>query len=370
VAQPLEAFLTRHFPKQEKARAVSAESVGAGNIGVLVLQLSQAPAVGQKVLVTLDRKKSGLEYVGLAKGDKGFRLLEGERFVFTAENWNQRARAVIQLDPKLKDDAAVTYVTSSGDIPLAWSITLLVVAGIFLAFSCWHGVMLPRPSTDGPVLTHGNLLGEFFATLGSFFKKPGILLAMAFILLYRFDEAQLGKVISPFLLDGREKGGLGLTTSQVGLVYGTFGILALTCGGLLGGFTAARYGLKTMLPIMVLSMYLPKSAFMFLSFTQPENFLLTCGTVALEQFGYGFGFTAFMLYLLYFADGPHKTAHYAICTGLMALGMMLPGMWSGWLADVIGYKHFFVWVICSTLPGFCIAMLLKVDPQFGRKASG
>jgi PAT family beta-lactamase induction signal transducer AmpG len=125
-----------------------------------------------------------------------------------------------------------------------------------------------------------------------------------------------------------------------------------------------------MLPIMVLSMYLPKSAFMFLSFTQPENFLLTCGTVALEQFGYGFGFTAFMLYLLYFADGPHKTAHYAICTGLMALGMMLPGMWSGWLADVIGYKHFFVWVICSTLPGFCIAMLLKVDPQFGRKASG
>ena len=195
-------------------------------------------------------------------------------------------------------------------------------------------------------------------------------MAIAFILLYRFDEAQLGKVISPFLLDAREKGGLGLTTSQVGLVYGTFGILALTCGGLLGGFTAAKYGLKTMLPIMVLSMYLPKSAFVFLSFTQPENFLLTCGTVALEQFGYGFGFTAFMLYLLYFADGPHKTAHYAICTGFMALGMMLPGMWSGWLADVIGYQHFFVWVLFSTLPGFCIAMMLKVDPQFGKKASG
>jgi len=365
VTQPLENFLTRHFPKEVKARAPS-----AGNLGILSLALSQSPAPGQKVVVTLERKKSGLEYIGLAKGDKGFRLLEGERVVFTPENWNQAARAVIQLDPKLKTDAAVTFMTSSGDIPLAWSITLFVVAGIFLAFSCWHSVMLPRPTSDGPVLTHGSLLGEFFATLGSFFKKPGVLLAMAFILLYRFDEAQLGKVISPFLLDAREAGGLGLTTSQVGLVYGTFGILALTCGGLLGGFTAARYGLKTMLPIMVLSMYLPKCAFVFLSFAQPDNFLLTCGTVALEQFGYGFGFTAFMLYLLYFADGPHKTAHYAICTGFMALGMMIPGMWSGWLADQIGYKHFFVWVLCSALPGFCIAMMLKVDPQFGKKTSG
>ena len=192
---------------------------------------------------------------------------------------------------------------------------------------------------------------------------------MAFILLYRFDEAQLVKVISPFLLDSRDAGGLGLTTSQVGLVYGTFGILALTCGGLLGGFTAAKHGLKKMLPIMVGSMYLPKLAFVFLSWTQPDNFLVTCGAVAVEQFGYGFGFTAFMLYMLYFADGPHKTAHYAICTGFMALGMMIPGMWSGWVADIVGYKHFFVWVICSALPGFTLAMLLKVDPEFGKKSS-
>ena len=211
--------------------------------------------------------------------------------------------------------------------------------------------MLPRPPNDGPVVTHKSLLGEFFATLGSFFQKPGIFLALAFILFYRFDEAQLSKVISPFLLDRRDAGGLGLTTSQVGLAYGTFGILALTCGGLLGGFSAAKYGLKKMLPIMVGSMYLPKLAFIFLSLTQPDNFLVTCGAVAVEQFGYGFGFTAFMLYLLYFADGPHKTAHYAICTGFMALGMMIPGMWSGWVADIVGYKHFFVWVICSTLPG-------------------
>ena len=237
------------------------------------------------------------------------------------------------------------------NMPLAWSITLLSGGGLFLAFSCWHSVMLPRPPNDGPVVTHKSLTGEFFATLGSFFQKPGIVLALAFILFYRFDEAQLCKVISPFLLDRRAAGGLGLATSQVGLVYGTFGVLALTCGGLLGGFSAAKYGLKKMLPIMVGSMYLPKLAFIFLAFTQPENFLAICGAVAVEQFGYGFGFTAFMLYLLYFADGPHKTAHYAICTGFMALGMMIPGMWSGWVADVVGYKHFFVWVICSTHAG-------------------
>ncbi|HWH69976.1 MAG TPA: hypothetical protein VNT26_11350, partial [Candidatus Sulfotelmatobacter sp.] len=364
VSQPLKDFLGTHFPRQVKTQAPA-----AGNVGVVFLTLSRAPAAGQNVIVTLDRKKRGIEYVGLAKGDKGFRLMEGERFVFTTSNWDQPAMAVIQLDPKLKSEAAVMFQTSSGNIPVAWSITLFVVAGLFLAFSCWHSIMLPRPVNDGPVVTDKSLVGEFFATLGSFFRKPGVWMAMAFILLYRFDEAQLVKVISPFLLDSREAGGLGLTTSQVGLVYGTFGILALTCGGLFGGFTAARYGLKTMLPIMVCSMYLPKLAFIFLSFTQPENFLVTCGAVAVEQLGYGFGFTAFMLYMLYFADGPHKTAHYAICTGFMALGMMIPGMWSGWIADIIGYKHFFVWVIGSALPGFSLAMLLKIDPQFGKKAT-
>ena len=257
----------------------------------------------------------------------------------------------------------------TGNIPLAWSLTLLVVAALFLAFSCWHSLMLPRPPGDGPVLNSPSLAGEFFLTFGSFFRKRGVWMALAFILFYRFDEAQLVKVIPPFLLDSREAGGLGLSTSQVGLAYGTFGILALTCGGLLGGFLAAKHGLKRMLPIMVCSMYLPKLAFIFLSITQPENFLLTCGAVAVEQFGYGFGFTAFMLYMLYFADGPHKTAHYAICTGFMALGMMIPGMWSGWLADHIGYKRFFVWVIFSTLPGLTLALLLKVDPEFGKKTA-
>jgi len=265
---------------------------------------------------------------------------------------------------------AGTLENRTGRIAFAWSITLLVTAGMFLCFSFWHAFILPRPAADGPVATGRDLMGEFGATLSSFFRKPGIGMALAFMLLYRFDEAQLGKVFSPFLLDARAKGGLGLTTAQLGLAYGTFGIAALTCGGLLGGFLAAKYGLQRMLPFMVCSMYLPKLAFVFLSQTQPENFLTVCGTIAVEQFGYGFGFTAYMLYLLYFADGPHRTAHYAICTGFMALGMMIPGLWAGWLADHIGYKHFFVWVICAALPGFILAMRLRVDPSFGKRQSG
>ncbi|HZM04393.1 MAG TPA: hypothetical protein VFC44_15430 [Candidatus Saccharimonadales bacterium] len=334
---------------------------------VFYLTLSQAPPAGRDIVVHLDRKKSGIEYLGLAHGDKGFRLLEGERMVFNATNWNRPARAVIQLDPKLTRESTVEFIAVSGNIPLAWSITLMTVAGLFFLFSLWHSFILPHPANDGPVVSHHSLTAEFFATLGSFFQKPGVLMAIAFILLYRFDEAQLSKVISPFLLATRAKGGLALTTTQVGLAYGTFGIAALTCGGLLGGFTAAKYGLKTMLPFMVGSMYLPKLVFVFLSFVQPENFLAICGTVAVEQFGYGFGFTAFMLYMLYFADGPHKTAHYAICTGFMALGMMIPGLWSGWLADHLGYRHFFLWVICSALPGLVVALKLKVDPHFGKK---
>lgn len=362
IARPLETFLKRYFPKESESRPAA-----AGNVGTVFFSLSKPPENGRSIAVNFEARKSGLQFIGLAKGDKGFSVRQGERLIFDSTNWNQPARAVIQLDPKLKTDTTAVFEATSGDIPLAWSITLFLVAGLFLAFSCWHSLMLPRPPNDGPVVTHQSMVGEFFATLGSFFQKPGVGLALAFILLYRFDEAQLSKVISPFLLDGREAGGLGLATSQVGLAYGTFGILALTCGGLLGGFLAAKYGLKKMLPVMVAAMYLPKLAWLVLAFTQPENFLVTCGAIAVEQSGYGFGFTAFMLYLLYFADGPHKTAHYAICTGFMALGMMIPGLWSGWLADIVGYKHFFVWVLFSTLPGLALAFQLKIDPEFGRQ---
>ena len=205
------------------------------------------------------------------------------------------------------------------------------------------------------------LPGFFKLTLALFW-----VMALAFMLFYRFDEAQLAKVSPLFLLDARSAGGLGLGTAQVG-VFGTCSILALTAGGLLGGFLAARFGLKKMLPWLISGMYLPKLAYVFLSYAQPGSYPVIGAALAVEQFGYGFGFTAFMLYLLYFAEGAHRTAHYAICTGFMALGMMVPGLWSGRLADYLGYQHFFLWVIGSAVPGFVLALRLKVDPEFGKR---
>jgi PAT family beta-lactamase induction signal transducer AmpG len=361
ITSPLESFLKKNFPKEASAKPTT-----AGNVGVVYLHLSKQPPVGQNVVVTFSKKPHGFEYIGFGAAD--FKILQGDRFVFNDKNWNVPFAAVVQLDPKLDSEKSAVYRTRSGNIPLAWSITLLFLGGLFLTFCIYHKFVLPRPATDVPVGSGKNLFAEFFGTLGSYFRKPQIATALLFILLYRFPEAQGVKMINPFLLDLREGGGLGLTTSEVGLIYGTIGVLALTFGGLVGAFLAAKHGLKKMLPIMVCAIHLPNAAFLYLSFAQPESFALISGCIAIEQFGYGFGFAAYMLFLLYFADGAHKTAHYAVCTGFMALGMMIPGMWSGWLADLIGYKHFFVWVMLSTIPGFLVAFLIKVDPEFGKKA--
>ncbi|KAF0149744.1 MAG: MFS transporter PAT family beta-lactamase induction signal transducer AmpG [Ignavibacteria bacterium] len=208
---------------------------------------------------------------------------------------------------------------------------------------------------------------EFLKAFVIFMKKKDIWTVLGFLLFYRFAEAQLVKLIQPFLLDTRDKGGLGLTTSEVGIVYGTVGIIALTLGGLIGGYAISKKGLKWWLWPMVIIMHTPDLAFVYLSLYQPTNFLLINAAVAFEQFGYGFGFTAYMMYMIMISQGEHKTAHFAICTGIMALGMMLPGMFSGALQEQIGYPNFFLWVIISTIPGFIVAALVKIDPEFGKK---
>lgn len=258
---------------------------------------------------------------------------------------------------------------TGGDISFAWSVTFGILAALFLLFFIYHKFILPYPNTDKPTINDGShgVVQEFFRVFALFFKKKNILVTLAFLLLYRFAEAQLVKLVSPFLLDAREKGGLGLTTSEVGVVYGTVGIIALTLGGLLGGYVASQKGLKSWLWPMVLAIHLPDAAFVYLSQIQPTNFVLINAAVAIEQFGYGFGFTAYMLYMIMISEGEHKTAHYAICTGFMALGMMLPGMFSGWLQEHIGYQYFFLWVMASTIPGFIVASLVKIDPEFGKK---
>ena len=261
------------------------------------------------------------------------------------------------------------FEKSTGNIPLAWSITFFVMAGLFIAFMVYHRFVLPRPAEDSgkEVHTPKRVLIEFGKTFKSFFTKKGIGLAILFILIYRLAEAMLVKMASPFLLDAREIGGLGLSTQQVGLVYGTVGVIALTLGGIIGGVVASRNGLKYWLWPMALAITLPNAAYLLLSHYQPDNFLWVNVAVAIEQFGYGFGFTAYMLYLIYFSQGDHKTAHYSICTGFMALGMMLPGMAAGWIQEQLGYNHFFILIMLLTLPTLVLIPFMKVDREFGKK---
>ena len=258
----------------------------------------------------------------------------------------------------------------SGSTPHAWTLAMAVLAGLFLVFGLWHAWALPAPESDRPgnIRRFPEFVREFLATFGSFFRKPGIITVVAFLLLYRFGEAQLVKMVAPFLLDGRDQGGLALSTAQVGIIYGTFGILALTLGGVLGGIVASRDGLRKWLWPMLFAIHVPDAVFIYLAYTQPSNVWIIQVCVALEQFGYGFGFTAFLLYMIHVARGEHQTAHYAICTGFMAMGMMFPGMWSGWLQDLIGYKHFFVWVILATVPSFLVAMRIPLEDDIGKKA--
>lgn len=258
---------------------------------------------------------------------------------------------------------------TTNNIPFSWSITFMVLAGLFLALWVWHQFILPHPDSDKAAreVSASTLLQEFGATFVSFFRKKQAGIAILFMLLYRLPEAQLGKMSIPFLIDPVSEGGLGLTTEQIGFVQGTVGIIGLTLGGILGGIAVSRHGLKRWLWPMVWAISLPDIVYVYLSYVQPTSLMLVNTCVFIEQFGYGFGFTAYMLYLIYFADGEHKTAHYAICTAFMALGMMIPGMAAGWLQEVMGYQGFFIWIMVCTLATFGVTALLKIDPQFGKK---
>ena len=258
---------------------------------------------------------------------------------------------------------------TTNNIPFSWSITFMVLAGLFLALWVWHQFILPHPDSDKAAreVSASTLLQEFGATFVSFFRKKQAGIAILFMLLYRLPEAQLGKMSIPFLIDPVSEGGLGLTTEQIGFVQGTVGIIGLTLGGILGGIAVSRHGLKRWIWPMVWAISLPDIVYVYLSYVQPTSLMLVNTCVFIEQFGYGFGFTAYMLYLIYFADGEHKTAHYAICTAFMALGMMIPGMAAGWLQEVMGYQGFFIWIMICTLATFGVTALLKIDPQFGKK---
>ncbi len=275
------------------------------------------------------------------------------------------------------------HIESTYDnIPLSWTVTMGITAGIFAMVTIYHLFLIPKPEADRPaglvgeqgeVMTTGErakqILKDFAHTFATFFTKPGLVLAIVFMLLYRLPEAFLLKLCTPFLVDSAANGGLALSTEKVGIVYGTVGVIALTIGGILGGIYASRVGLKKSLWVMAACMTLPCLTFVYLAECLPTNIYAISTAVAIEQFGYGFGFTAYMLYMIYFSEGEYKTSHYAICTAFMALSMMIPGMFAGYLQEALGYANFFWMVIACCVATLIVTYLVdrRIDPDYGRK---
>lgn len=279
-----------------------------------------------------------------------------------------------------------------GSIPSAWKVTLLLCGALFALLTLWHCRSLPkvernlagghdsdRKAADagameakaadempepcipvsGKSAVHRGGWGDMWRVWKTFFMKDGVWLALAFMLLYRLPEALSVKMLTPFLLDPPEAGGLGLSTAQSGLVYGTAGVIALTIGGILGGVYAARKGLRKSMWIMALSLALPCAVYLFLALVQPERMWIVYACVVLDQFGYGFGFTAYMLYMMKFAEGEFVTSHYAICTAFMALSMMIPGLFAGWMQEALGYVGFFIIVMICCLATVFVTLFVR-----------
>jgi PAT family beta-lactamase induction signal transducer AmpG len=321
-------------------------------------RLSKKPEEGENIVLNFS----------FDKGDKSISLARSYRYEFNEDNWEMPAFAVFKLDPKLDKPSSATFSGLSGNIRFAWTMVFVAVALLFTGFHIYHRFALPHPAADISNRSgESGFLKEFLANFADFFRKKDIGVILLFLLVYRLGESQLVKLASPFLLDSREANGLGLTTGDLGLIYGTIGIIALSIGGIIGGIAASRRGLKYWLWWMVIAMNLPNLVYVFLSYVMPSSLWIVASSVAVEQFGYGFGFTAYMLYMIYVSEGKHKTAHFALTTGFMALGMMIPGMVSGWLQELLGYQHFFIWVMLCTIPSFILIPFLKIDPEFGKK---
>lgn len=270
--------------------------------------------------------------------------------------------------------------TSLGDIPKAWAYVFALLSIFFFVLAVYHFIALPRSNSDKtmPGVDKKTLIKDFFKTFKTFFRKPHILLALAFMLLYRFPEALCIKLVQPFLMAPIELGGLGLTTSEAGLVNGTIGVVGLLIGGIAGGIAIARKGLKTMLFPMAAALTLPCLFYCFLAMWQPSDFYLISIAIFIEQMGYGFGFSAYMMYLLYFSRGESATSHYAFCTAFMAIGMMVPGMFAGYLQEYLvnydffassfhqGYVNFFWLVVLSSTLTFLVCSFVKIESQYGK----
>ena len=264
-----------------------------------------------------------------------------------------------------------TIKQGEANMPMAWQVTMVITAVIFAIMAVWHVFFTPRPDTDKPnaETTAKDIVTGFGKAFATYFTKPALWVAIAFMLLYRLPEGFLMKMIYPFLLGARETGGLGMTMQELGVVYGAIGVIFLLLGGILGGYYISKVGLKKAFWWMAIAMTLPCLSFVYLSMFLPTNMVYIAIAIAIEQFGYGFGFTAYMMYMMFFSEGEFKTSHYAICTSFMALSMILPGLVAGYIQEAIGYQHFFWMVIACSVATFTVTFLArrKVDANYGKK---
>ena len=355
------------------------ELFGTKRLWILAMQLAIGTALAL-VALTLPTSRFfqlSLAMLWLMAFSSATHDIAADGFYMLAFDRHQQAsfvglRSAFWRAAALTGQGGVVYVAGelgnfTGDVVLAWTIVFTITSGLFALLYLWHWFALPRPDADHAIESRGDPWREFVETFAGFFRREHIASILAFLLLFRFAESQALKLVAPFLLDPIAKGGLGLSTSDVGIAYGTIGVIALTVGGILGGLAIARWGLDRCIWPMVLAIHVPNVVFLFLAWSQPQSFPLICGALAIEQFGYGFGFAAFLMYMIHVAEGSRQTAHYAICTGFMALGMMLPGMWSGWLQEQVGYTKFFAWVCFATLPAFLVVALVRIPKGFGTK---
>ena len=301
-------------------------------------------------------------FVGIRNTFYRVAMIFGQGLLVMFAGWVEQGK----IFPNLGASAA-----GGNRIALAWSLAFYLLAGIFLALTIWHRFVLPKPASDAPRsdINARTIWRNFATTFVSFFQKPHMGLMLFFLLTYRLGESQLVKIAQPFMLDDKAAGGLALTTADVGAIYGTLGVIALLLGGILAGMVISRGGFKKWILPMALAINVPDLLYVLMASLKISSVPLVSACVALEQFGYGFGFTAYTMYLIYVAQGEHKTAHYAIGTAFMALGMMLPGMAAGWISDHIGYTMFFVWACVCTIPGIIAALLVRkqIPADFGTK---
>jgi PAT family beta-lactamase induction signal transducer AmpG len=335
------------------------EGKSALDSAVVYIALSAPPEEGETVVVNLSRE-SGSKDIDLSGSTTG-------RFEFDSNNWNKPVAAPIKVNHNLTGETTTQFLITAGNIAFSWTASLVILGFVLLAIAVYNKIMMPHPDEKKTSERMGwAVYKEVFV---SFFTKPGVVPALVFFLFYRLGESQLVKVATPFLVDSRSAGGIGLTSAQYGIIYGTVGMLSLTVGGILGGITAANTGLKKVILMMALWINVPSAVYIYLAHVQPmPGNIMVYLSVAFEQFGYGFGFTAYMLYMLhYVGESKFKTAEYAIGTSLMALGMMLPGMISGAMKEILGYENFFIYVIICSIPGILAIKFLKIDPAFGIK---